>query len=44
MLAQLGVPDNARGFDTIGGAVRLPAGHVIDKPEPVFPRYIVEEA
>jgi methionyl-tRNA synthetase len=44
MLAQLGVPDNARGFDTIGGALRLPAGHVIDKPEPVFPRYIVEEA
>jgi methionyl-tRNA synthetase len=44
MLDQLGVDDDARGFGTIGGATRLPSGHVIDKPEPVFPRYIVEEA
>ena len=44
MLDQLGVDDDARGFDRIGGATRLPSGHAINKPEPVFPRYIVEEA
>jgi methionyl-tRNA synthetase len=43
MLDQLGVDDDARGFDRIGGATRLPSGHVIEKPEPVFPRYIVDE-
>ena len=40
ILDQLGISADARGFDQIGGAGRLPSGHVIDKPEPVFPRYI----
>jgi methionyl-tRNA synthetase len=38
MLDQLGVPQDQRGFDQIGGAARIPHGHSIGKPEPVFPR------
>ena len=38
MLDQLGVPQDQRGFDQIGGALRIPHGHSIGKPEPVFPR------
>ena len=38
MLDQLGVPQDQRGFDQIGGAARIPNGHSIGKPEPVFPR------
>ena len=40
ILDQLGISADARGFDQIGGAERLPSGHAINKPEPVFPRYI----
>ena len=43
ILDQLGVDINARGFDTIAGQARLATGHVIEKPEPVFPRFVEEE-
>jgi len=43
ILGQLGVAEDARGFDQLAGAARLGAGVAIDKPEPVFPRYVVEE-
>jgi methionyl-tRNA synthetase len=44
MLDQLGVAADQRSFAQIGGATRLAHGHVIAKPEPVFPRYIEEGA
>ena len=44
MLDQLGVVTDQRSFVQIGGATRLASGHVIAKPEPVFPRYVEEEA
>jgi methionyl-tRNA synthetase len=43
ILDQLGVTPEARGFTAIGGQDRLPGGHAIAKPEPVFPRYIEDE-
>ena len=43
ILDQIGVAADARGFDQLGGGARLNAGVSIAKPEPVFPRYIVEE-
>ena len=43
ILDQLGIAPDARGFTVIGGHDRLPGGHAIDKPEPVFPRYIEDE-
>jgi methionyl-tRNA synthetase len=43
ILDQLGVDEHARGFDIIAGQGRLANGHLIEKPEPVFPRYIDEE-
>jgi len=43
MLDQLGVGPEQRLFDSIGGKARLGHGHEIDKPVPVFPRYVEEE-
>ena len=43
MLDQLGVAAESRDFTVIGGAARLSPGHKIEKPVPVFPRYVVEE-
>ena len=43
ILDQLGVAADARGFDQVGGAGRLASGHAINKPEPVFPRFVEEE-
>jgi methionyl-tRNA synthetase len=43
MLDQLGVAADQRSFAQINGATRLANGHVIAKPEPVFPRYVEEE-
>ena len=43
ILDQLGVATQDRGFDKLAGGGRIDAGTRIDKPEPVFPRYIVEE-
>ena len=43
ILDQLGVDTTARGFDTLAGQARLATGHVIGKPEPVFPRFVEEE-
>ena len=42
MLDQLGVAADQRNFLQIGGSTRLTQGHVITKPEPVFPRYTEE--
>ena len=44
MLDQLGVPEDQRDFGMIGGEGRLLSGHMIAKPEPVFPRYVADEA
>ena len=43
ILDQLGIAPDVRGFTAIGGHDRLPGGHSIAKPEPVFPRYIEDE-
>ena len=43
ILDQLGISPDARDFSAIGGHDRLPGGHVIDKPEPVFPRYVEDD-
>jgi len=43
ILDQLGIADDDRGFDKIAGGGRMAAGVKIEKPEPVFPRYIVED-
>ena len=43
ILDQIGVEADARGFGQLAGGARLIAGVRINKPEPVFPRYIVEE-
>ena len=43
ILDQLGVATDLRGFDMLAGAGRIAAGAEIGKPEPVFPRYVVEE-
>ena len=43
ILDQLGISPDARDFSAIGGHDRLPDGHVINKPEPVFPRYVEDD-
>ena len=43
ILDQLGVSDGARDFEAVGGGVRLLSGGRIDKPEPVFPRYVEDD-
>ena len=43
MLNQLGVAEDARGFEYLGADHRLEGGWAIEKPTPVFPRYVEEE-
>ena len=42
ILDQLGVDNAERDFRFISGKGRLASGHQIDKPSPVFPRYLDE--
>ena len=42
ILDQLGVNTLERDFSFIAGNGRLASGHQIDKPSPVFPRFIEE--
>jgi len=42
ILDQLGVDTAKRDFNVIAGKGRLDSGHQIDKPSPVFPRYMDE--
>ena len=42
ILDQLGVDNAERDFRFISGKVRLASGHQINKPSPVFPRYLDE--
>jgi methionyl-tRNA synthetase len=44
MLGQLGVAPDARDFNSVGGKSRLQGGTSIAKPEPVFPRYVEDDA
>jgi len=44
ILDQLGVAADARDFTAVGGKDRLQGGTSINKPEPVFPRYVEDEA
>ena len=44
MLDQLVVPDDARGFDQLGQESHMQGGQAIDKPVPIFPRYVEEES
>ena len=44
LLDLLAVPEGERGFATLGGAKRLPAGVKLPAPAPVFPRYVEKEA
>ena len=43
ILDQLGVAPADREFTAIGGKGRLQGGNTIDRPEPVFPRYVEDE-
>ena len=42
MLDQLGIDVADRDFSVIAGKGRLSGGQQIDKPSPIFPRYIEE--
>ena len=44
MLDQLAVPADERDFTHVGSANALKPGTTFPKPEPVFPRYVEEEA
>lgn len=43
LLNLLAVPADKRDFASLGEAGRLPAGTPIEKPSPVFPRYVEKE-
>ena len=43
LLDLLGIPTDRRDFKALGAAGRLEAGTPIDKPTPVFPRYVAPE-
>ncbi|MEM8688208.1 MAG: methionine--tRNA ligase [Pseudomonadota bacterium] len=43
LLNALGVPEEARTFESLGEAGRLASGGAIDKPQAVFPRYVEPE-
>ena len=43
MLDQLGVAADSRDFTALSKSARLSSGHKIEKPVPVFPRYVLEE-
>jgi len=44
MLDLLAIPENARDFDHVGPDHALTAGMALPKPEPVFPRFVDEDA
>jgi methionyl-tRNA synthetase len=44
LLDLLGVPENERGFDRLGGRHRLAPGTALPAPTGVFPRYVEPEA
>jgi methionyl-tRNA synthetase len=44
LLDLLGVPENKRGFDRLGGKHRLAPGTALPAPSGVFPRYVEPEA
>jgi methionyl-tRNA synthetase len=44
LLDLLGVPQNERGFDRLGGKHRLAPGTALPAPAAVFPRYVEPEA
>ncbi len=43
LLNALGVPEDARTFESLGEAGRLASGGTIEKPQAVFPRYVEPE-
>ncbi|MEE9589182.1 MAG: methionine--tRNA ligase, partial [Hyphomicrobiaceae bacterium] len=43
LLDLLAVPEDARQFAMLGEAGRLAAGAALEKPSPVFPRYVEAE-
>ena len=44
LLDQLGVAEDERGFDRVGGDTRLAGGRQIDAPKGVFPRFVEPQA
>jgi methionyl-tRNA synthetase len=40
LLDSLGIPTDERGFDRLGGDVRIAPGTTLPAPQAVFPRYI----
>ena len=42
LLDALSVPVDQRAFDRLGESGRLASGSTIEKPTPVFPRYVEE--
>ncbi|MGC6485159.1 MAG: methionine--tRNA ligase [Candidatus Puniceispirillales bacterium] len=44
MLDQLGIDEDKRGFDHLGADHRLAGGQSLEKPTPVFPRFVEEES
>ena len=43
LLDALGIDANARDFSHVSKASKITGGHKIDKPTPIFPRYIINE-
>ena len=44
LLDQLGIPDEERAFDRLGGGHRIAAGSKLPAPSPVFPRFVEPDA
>ena len=44
LLDLLAVPAGSRGFASLGAAGRLAGGTTLPPPQPIFPRYVDEEA
>jgi len=44
LLDQLGIPNDARQFDQLGGAKRIAPQTKLPTPSPVFPRYVEQDA
>jgi methionyl-tRNA synthetase len=44
LLDLIAVPDDLRGFSSLGGRIRLAAGAILPAPSAVFPRYVEPES
>ena len=44
MLDQLRIEDGKRRFNDLGADNRMAGGQGLDRPQPIFPRYVEEDA